>query len=500
MSNDSYAQDFYGESSDSFEFQRSAELGAHFAYLQSGPEAAVLASVETGLIDETNGGPTTIMETIKDAFDDSLIARDIDVDELSISQFGAFELAATQIDTILNSDIETSDDVTELLGDEVNVSFVDDFTATDGTDLNGVAVLETDEIIIDSALEGEELRETLAEEVAETAYQQAYGTTSAGDFGAEVLARIEGLQDEDLLAEYTAVGEADTVETEFGTAEAYADRDAVDPVIDDIIAGNSNLSSGAAATVDEDEFDRIFSEVNGLTGGGGTNLFGESPYEILTGLDGNINSYDIDGDGNSTTKITYFIDNYGYSVPGTETAEIVGGATTGTLLPIDGKSSTLFGSASESAYTDFSITLSEGEQYTTSESFTWSAGVSVTGKAGFLGSGTEVTVEASTGETLTESNTVTASTSVTYNGRVYQSDYEEGDTISYGLHTLILNEPEIEDFYSIYFEASDADGVEGHFAIDVYDTQTISDFYYDVVQTDVNVNDMTDVPVNIDFV
>ncbi len=494
MSNDSYAQDFYGESSDSFEFQRSAELGAHFAYLQSGPEAAVLASVETGLIDETNGGPTTTIETIEDAFDDSLIARDISIDTLTLEQMATFVLAATQIDSVLNSDIETSADVTALLGDTVNVTFVDGLATTDGMALNGVAVLETDEILVDSGLEFEELRSTLAEEIAETAYQSAFGTASVGDFGEEVLARAEGAQDEDLFETLSTEAAEDTVITEYGQAEASVQEGwtLVSRINDEYsdsfdIVGFEELSSNAYVSAVNEVYTAF--ETQEYTGDDGIisidfalgdpmNMFGYDFQDIEDTV--TTSDLDFDDDGKEATSVTIVVDNYVNSSYTFDSAENI------IISPIAGLTGQVFTHEGVATVTH---TATEGTIYTSSSS--WTVSGDFTGAIGNpeTGRGVGFTVGASYGQTT--SNALLANETVTQAYAVNGSEYEENTNVTAGLFAEIADAT-YTNSYDLYISTSDEDGFENGstFRVSVSDQQTIDDHLIGVVLSEALTSDL----------
>ena len=435
---------------------------------------------------EFEGDQIIVPTLIEDAFAESLSTRGIDLDTLGDTEKAGFDQASDLIDSVVDAEIETSADVSAVVGDTLDVTFVEDLSTTDGTALDGAAVLDSDKIILDSALAGAALRDALVEEIAETAYQQAFDTTSVGDFGAETVLRLKGEDDAQAVAALSE--EVDVVETEFGTAEALTSAN-FEELSAAIVGGNSSVEVLTTGSLDEEDYfnDRDLvlaaAEANGeMTAG--QNIFGDSPVEIMDGL-GYVTPFDWDDDGNDTTTIRYFVDNYGvtdrfWPTDDTDTASatVLDWADVGTLEPIAGASGTLLGSGTN-ATSDRTVSISEGETYSTTEEFNWSASVSASGSVFGLGLDVSTTV----GGSVSETNSFTATDTVSDRYIVSQADYEEGDVISYGQHAL-LRDATIADVYRVYYQFTDDDGVEGYGALVLEDTQVVEDYMFDVVMTD----------------
>ena len=158
------------------------------------------------------------LPTPMEAIEAGLAVRDIDFSKLTDDQKSSFDLAAARIDLMEASVVEETDDIDDVFGDNLNVQVVDTLYADDGTPLLGAAVIETDEILIRGDLE-ERLTDVLTEEIIATSFHQAFGEASLGDFGAEVVARLSGA-DDDTIDEFVLSDSNDTRSTDFGTVEA----------------------------------------------------------------------------------------------------------------------------------------------------------------------------------------------------------------------------------------------------------------------------------------
>lgn len=443
---------------------------------------------------DTGRGATDSATPISDALHAALDSRDIAVTD--IEDFGAFKSATPLLQAVFESDIETSADVQGLFGDEFNVTFVDDLATTNGVALNGAAILGSDEIVIDSALTGEDLRDTLIEEIAETAYQQAYDTTSIGDFGAEVLAILNGEEDKDVLAAFSKETASDTVETDYGTAEADT-RSQVVALGELIEADNSSVSVVRSTAVSDTSYETFYPKILEAAAAAGENkygetFFGELPSDVLATLAETKGTLDFDGDGNETTSVSFALDNYGvtddtkFSTLDTGLVEIVDWSDDATVVPLSGglASGTLVGTGG-TADARKVVSVSEGETYSTSEEFNWST--TTTAKGEIFGLGLEVS--GTVGESVTETNEFTATTSVSDWYTVYQSDYEEGEVISYGQHAF-FRDATIANQYAVWFELNDADGVEGHAVITFEDKNVVEDYLYTIAMYDTTVDEL----------
>lgn len=426
--------------------------------------------------------------SVQDAIQTSLIMRDIDTADITDMDMALLDTAAAQIALVLSSDIETTTDIEDLFGDDLNITLVDDLTALDGTSLDGAAVVETDEIILDSALEGDELRTVLAEEIAETVYQDVYGETSAGDFGAELVAILNG-EDDDVIAAYSETSEIDTVETEYGTAEAAGtDMDTsmeeVEGVLEDVLGWN--VTDSATGVSGYFTYGSIMTSAYYEDDGGqdnGTELWGESifgtTFEDVENTLLENGTYDFDGDGNETTSFASFLigvtvdlDGYGEDITDYDNLE---------YIAIDGLSATL--SASSGSAT-FEYWITESDTYTTGTEFSYSEEVATT--TGYSTSGLSIssTSTSSTTETVSTSSSFTGTTTVKNSYSVDGSDYDEGTSVSYGAHAQVAD-IEYTDSLFYYFVAIDSDGVEGGYSIDAEEVTYIDDYLVDIVQTDV---------------
>ncbi|MEH6522778.1 MAG: hypothetical protein V7775_16365 [Sulfitobacter sp.] len=187
-----------------------------------------------------------------DAIQSSLTTREIDTTEITDIDKAVFATAASLIAALLSSDIETTADIENTFGEDLNILLVDDFASLDGVSLNGAAIIGTDEIILDSGLEGDELRAVLAEEIAETAHQDVYGEASVGDFGAELVAILNG-EDTDTIKTYSETTEIDKVETEYGTAEASLNRSLV--TLEGVLESEPGWEINHSGSVSESGYD-----------------------------------------------------------------------------------------------------------------------------------------------------------------------------------------------------------------------------------------------------
>lgn len=487
--------------SDFFEFNDTAKIDIKGQSLSGGsalmPPVTERALQIENRVDgeEAYYGPSMALQAVNSG----LTSRGVGLQDLSPGDWAVFETAAAQITGILNSDVETSDQVVDLFGDELNITLVDGFSSLDGTALDGAAVVDTDEIILDNGLEGEDLRAALAEEVAETAYQEIFGDVSAGDFGAEVLARIEGLQDGDLLAEFSTADETDTVETTFGTAEA-ALSDTIDAIYllsgvlgeDSVIYSDSMIVediSGLGREAFAESIDAIYNAA-GLPDSNFVirspdflqNFFGEtlqneadnadlSPYTIPDGS-GTEYIFDFDDDGNPTTSIHLYVDNYTDAA----SVQLVDRENT-VLTPVDGLTAQTFTSEGSARFAE---NVSTGESYTTGSSWTVSANVG--GATGSVVTGYGAAFDFSGSYGQDKSNTITAAEDINLAYTVDGSNYEAGTDVTFGLFGEIADAT-YTNRYDIYIATLDSNGVEegGFMKYSVADTQLIDDHLINLV-------------------
>lgn len=485
--------DLYSQSSDTFDFRSSDEIDVKVGHDQNIQNVVNKAIWNTTWTDTTTEEASTTLDAVEAAIEGALTARDISTDTLSVSQSDTFDMAADQIHTVLGSDIETSADVEELFGDTLNVRFVDDLTTTDGEALNGAAILGTDEIVLNSALEGQALRETLTEEIAETAFQKAFDTTSKGDFGAEVISRIQGQEDEDFLAVFSEQAETDTVQTDFGTAEADQTFTGFDNSVDVFnLVLETNFSGSevnAVTEISEEQFDsslvdvRAAAEVTGQSENG-QSLLGTSA-DAYRNVMYDAGAYDFDGDGDATDGFRAVIVNADTSDDGDLGIE-VNSTSNARFTPIDELTSEwLVGEADFS----YQVRLTEGTSYSTTSEFNWSTAIAA--EVGFEGGGFKAggSVTNTVGGSISSTNEVTSSITTVETLTASADNYDTGTLVSVGAHAGLID-VNATDTYELYMAAYDESGAEAYFQVDISQTSDIEDYLLEIVQTDVIVDDL----------
>jgi hypothetical protein len=492
-------RDNFSTENDHFDFKEVDQTALNGRFLIEGGYLAspqiYLTNVEAkeSLTEDVVSEAVYTTSSVQDAIQTSLIMRDIDTSDITDMDMALLDTAAAQIALVLSSDIETTTDIEDLFGDDLNITLVDDLTALDSTSLDGAAVVETDEIILDSALEGDELRTVLAEEIAETVYQDVYGETSAGDFGAELVAILNG-EDDDVIAAYSETSEIDTVETEYGTAEAAGTdmdtsvEEAVD-VIEDVLGWDvtdSETDASGYLTYGSTLTSAYYEDDGGQDNG--TEMWGESvmgtTYEDVENALLENGTYDFDGDGNETTEFQLFLlggtvdlDGYDEEITNYDDLE---------YIAIDELSATLVASSGSAT---FEYWITESYTYETGTEFSYSEAVETT--TGYSTSGLSISSSSTstTTETVSTSSSFTGTTTVRNTYTVDGSDYDEGTSVSYGAHAQVAD-IEYTDSLFLYFAAIDSDGGEGFFSIDADEITDIDDYLVDIVQTDVASNDL----------
>ncbi|WP_147111549.1 hypothetical protein [Tateyamaria sp. syn59] len=413
------------------------------------------------------------------AFGAALDARDLDFESLTVEGEMAFELASYRIADVLSSDLETTDDVDEQFGEDIDLTIVDDFATLNGTPLEGAAILGTDEIILDSKLEGEELRDALAEEIAETAFQQVYDTTSIGDFGAEVVARLQDTSDEAELQTYLTIEESDTVQTEYGTAEAYDDS-AYEFFITILEQEAPNLEVTGYIVSDEETMREVADSVVGPEANSRRSYWGDEGSNTI----GDIAVVDLDGDGEVWESALVFID---AGVPFDETsANVVSRASGYDYIPISGltETYTASGSPGESRIT---TTYTSSAEYSLSEETNWSEANTVNGSANVTIGAFEVSggvsETSSEGGSVTTSNTATATVTNSITEVLNGDDYPADTRLTVGLHETIADVNATTE-YDMWFEFREADGsLDGVVRFDVEETRILEDYLLDITFT-----------------
>lgn len=476
--------DLSSQSSDTFDFRSSDEIDVKVGHDQNIQNAVNKAIWNTTWTDTTTEEASTTLDAVEAAIEGALTVRDISTDTLSVSQSDTFDMAADQIHTVLGSDIETSADVEELFGDTLNVRFVDDLTTTDGDVLNGAAVLGTDEIVLNSALEGQALRETLTEEIAETAFQKAFDTTSQGDFGAEVIARTQSEETDEKIATYSQAVETDTVDTEFGTAEAY-EQSQLDPFIEALEANNPGIDvvDIGFSLADDNEY----AEFYGNTGDGTeTTFWGEDAFDsslLIPQADASDEAFDFDLDGNQVSSAQWFFD------PASDPqAEIVSRAGDYRYRPIDELTS-LWNASENPGESRVSISYEEGKSYSLTEETNWSEGISINGsvKATIgpfeIAGGADTTSE--NGASTSQQNTITSSVTQNITEVLQAEDYPEDWIMTVGEHELIAD-VNVTSEYTIWvalYEQSGGVDPDAYIKINVEDTRIVEDYLMEVAFT-----------------
>lgn len=490
--------DLYSQSSDTFDFRSSNEVGVKGGHDQNVQNVVNEAIWNTTWTDTTTEEASTTLDTVEAAIKGALTVRDISTDTPSVNQSDTFDVAADQIHRVLGSDIETSADVEELFGDTLNVRFVDDLTTTDGEVLNGAAILGTDEIVLNSALEGQALRETLTEEIAETAFQKAFDTTSKGDFGAEVISRIQGQEDEDFLAVFSERAETDTVQTDFGTAEAdfpFTGFDNSVDVFNDVLELNFSGSEVDAVTeITEEQFDSSLVDVRAASKVTGQSENGQSLLGTQADAYRNVmydaGAYDFDGDGDATDSFRAVIVN-------ADTRDLSGLDDGGLGIEVNSTSNARFTPIEEltsewlvgEADFSYQVRLTEGTSYSTTSEFNWSTAIAA--EVGFEGGGFKAggSVTNTVGGSISSTNEVTSSITTVETLTASADNYDTGTLVSVGAHAGLID-VNATDTYELYMAAYDESGAEAYFQVDISQTSDIEDYLLEIVQTDVIVDDL----------
>lgn len=478
---------------DHFEFNKGDQTAAFGNFLIEGEYRAPSQADQTNLTaqksqaEEVTTGAAYTTSEVLDAIQSSLTAREIDTTEITDVDMAVFATAASLIAALLSSDIETTPDIEDMFGEDLNILLVDDFASLDGVSLNGAAVIGTDEIILDSGLEGDELRAVLAEEIAETAYQDVYGEASVGDFGAELVAILNG-EDTDAIETYSETTEIDTVETEYGTAEANLNTslETLEGILESELGWEINYSGSAG--VDGYNADISTMYASNLDGDmWGETLHGTTASEIEGIAEAN-GTYDFDGDGIATSFVafavlggSFAVENLGADITSYENLE---------YMAIDGLSSTLIAGSGSAT---FEYWLTEGETYTTGSEYSYSETISTSSGLSVSGIETSFSTDTTNTETFSSSNSFTATSTIRNTYTVDGSDYEAGTAVSYGAHAAVADATiadKIELLGVAYDYDDDGYSVENYFYVDATETEIYRDYLIDVVQTDVSSADL----------
>lgn len=485
---------------DAFEFESPFKTNALGMYLV-GDDSTGDARPEKAGQTEDEGDAAYTPGLALQAFESGLESRDFDSADLSTSDWAVFKTAAAQISDILNSDVETTDDIVEMFGDDLNITVVDDFTSLDGTALNGAAIIGSNEIILNSNLEGEELRDVLVEELAETAYQQVFDDASSGDFGAETVAILSG-EDNEAVAAYSDALATDTVETEAGTAEAaFFWDEAIEEILElreielqklvDFFAADLpdtveiEATFVSADTIEQEENSYFYDDANNDIVYRTETFWGDTLESLFAsnGETGDVMPWDLNLDG--VYADTYDVDmDVGVDGP---TGEIVGAATEEVAVPILGTTTTQV-TISSAGPSDVEYSWSEDQEYSTWNETNWSDAVTETGTgsldlgiftAGLSGGGTQTT-----GGSMREIETLTSTQTGSFTQTVGTSyGAEVGDDYMVGWHTQ-EQDVYISSTYSLWIESGVEHGdLEARVRLDITDTRLVEDYLTGTTQT-----------------
>lgn len=491
---------FLNTGQDTFEFSGAVFLGGPIPEAQEQGDSN--GTLTDGMVDVVLGF---------DSFMESLAARGIDTTTLTEDQIATFEAAASTIATAFATDFDSSDDALALFDDDANISLVDDLSTTDGTSLNGAAILGSDEILLDSSLTGLSLRDALIEEVAETAYQKAFGTTSVGDFGAEILARTSGETDQATLNDYATSTETDTVETSYGTAEAQTNTD-LQQIVDAFTAAFESQDIEVVSWEYGEEFSDLDDEYGDLTQSDDEtvwkNQFDQYGYEItggsaiseqseqkgrwsitweengtvpdvaLTVDTSEVWDTDPDDDAPKVKAFDVLLDSSDESV------EIISYEEVG-FVELDNDLASTRYTIYDQDVTETTV-LTDQTSFSTTEEWNWSA--SITGTVG----GFEASAE--TGGSLTSTDEYTTSSQSRSSQYIAHEDAEYGETYAVGLLGRIVDIT-VQNDYSIFIDLgrtaiTNNDQDEGFIKFNVSQTDVIEDYFYDITATYVNVDDL----------
>ncbi len=415
----------------------------------------------------------------------ALTARDIDPASLTSSQMSVLADFAEDLEVARTSNVTTAEDAAALFNDTLDVIVVDDLKTLDGAKLNGAATSDG-RILLDAALKGEALTDTLVEEVSEAAFYAIFNTVSQGDFGAEVQARLSGVTSPDELARFTQVSEEDTVLTEFG--EAQANRPAPAALTNGLAADYKAANAGHTVTgiftydggntpTAEDftsfkpvvDFDLRGLNLSSINGKYDANNDGVPDQYALRHVNTDFNSPSLDG-GNAL-----------YIISATPT-EIIPTSQSAQVLIGRGEASTTW-------------VLRTQETHSTAREFNWNVslakevGASINLGAVDLSGSVTTTIEG--GGSTTRTNTFTVGNEVRDTYTIPAEAYKEGTLVSYGFH-MLTGDVDLVESYGVYAAITNArEGYDDHLFLRGAVRGQVDDHYLGIVMTDF---DMANVP------
>ncbi|KIC48994.1 hypothetical protein [Tateyamaria sp. ANG-S1] len=412
------------------------------------------------------------------ALSQALLSRDIDSSELTEAQSDILSDYADLLDTASAAELETKSDVIAQFGEQLDITFVEDFRTTDGQKLNGAAT-EDGQIILDADLTTAALKATLVEEIAEAAFKDAFDTTSQGDFGAEVAARLAGEADPAALAAFNSDAQNDTVETEFGTAEAAVSR----PVDAGIARA---LTRDISRSNDLDEVNNITFTSIAPEDYGGDRFFREplvTPTAAELDLSRIQGKYDLNGDG--------VLDQYALRAvePNAFMNLQVIGQTPTKLIPTSQSNSILIGQGQAST----TWVLRTEQSYETSSEFNWNSSIAVGLEASgeILGVGLSASLTATTegGGSNRSTDKFTVANEVRETYTIPAGAYEPGTLVNYGFHMIVGDVDVAQNtFYDLEITNSRNEGVREFVGFEGFNRGIVQDHYVGLVMTDYDVN------------
>lgn len=419
----------------------------------------------------------------------ALEGRGIDIAALSPDQRVELSTSEELISTLLSSQPGTTAELNALIGDGIDLQFVEDFRTTSGQKLNGAAT-EDGKVILDAGLSGADLVHVIIEEIAEATYYSVVGAASQGDFGAEVAYRANGGADVETIATFQSDLETDTVETDFGTAQASS--------LPYEVMGSTSQKALFQVSVDDaleqyqgiDQFDfdyMFIAEYGGTVQSGtwGSELGQRYENASVSDLNG---KFDLNGDGLADEYNITGAWAWSYDGPDVESAVI----TDVTALP----GQTDLASGGNKTLTE-SFSYTKGQTFTTTDTYAVNASVSATlsTKGGIPGLGAvEASVTGTVGFTgsTAYSNTISATTSKTSTITVDSNQYDRGELFQYG-NFLASGTVEASEEVTLFLEianAKDGYGDTIHLVGDAH--TTIDDYAFAIVKDDFSVTEGSD--------
>lgn len=431
---------------------------------------------------EFNVEPTGVMAVFMSALE----ARGIDSATLTADQTKAFRDASDRIETVLNSDIGTMADAKDLLGDDVDLLSVDNLRTTDGAKLNGVATKDG-QIVLDSALTGKTLRDTLVEEIGEAAFYKAFDAASKGDFGAEVEARVDGETNQAVLANFQSEIEADTVMTEYGEAQARTLIQQLNILTDfkvDFDSANATWDRDGVIAANINLINSFDAPPAGTYNTPVTNYdFRNIDYRTVNPAYGTNNpgKYDLNNDGvGDEYSLTAVVDDplQQFLIADIRPTDLSATSQSGRVYTGKGEVTKEW-------------VLRTEETHSVDRDMDWNvkvgASLKMSGKLFGLGLEAQISVEGGVGATNSVGSKFRTANEVRDTYKIPAGAYEEGKLVSYGFHAL-SGDIDVYEQFDIYLKITNAQpGSFDAVRIDAYHPDTIKDHYLGLVSTDFDI-------------